>query len=232
MKAQSRRARRSRRANREAYLWLGAVAIGVVAIIIAIAALARNNGDTFSAEIVVPTPRPAAVAQQGYTYGDPSAPVTIDEYVDFQCPFCERAVASVMPAIDKQYVETGVAKVVAHPIAILGTESVQAAAAAAAANAQGKFWPYFDALYANQGAENSGAFSNERLTKIAQAVGLDMSAFSSAFDSGQYTSQVTQDTQAARTAGVTSTPTILVNGVKVDASVGGITAAIEAATAQ
>jgi protein-disulfide isomerase len=220
--------RRASRVQRQSYIILGAIALGVVAVVIAIAALSRG-GSNVSAEIVVPTPRPAGVAQSGHTYGDPNAPVTIDEYVDFQCPFCEQAVVNVMPVIDQQYVENGTVKIVAHPIAILGDESVQAAAAAEAANEQGKFWAFFDALYANQGAENSGAFSNERLVKIAEALGLDMSAFHAVFDNGVYTQQVIDTTQGARSAGVSSTPTILVNGVKVNASVDAISAAIEAA---
>jgi protein-disulfide isomerase len=211
----------------------GAFAIGaltVVAAAIGIGALARGGGGTGApSEIVIPAARSADVAQNGHVLGDPNARVTIDEYVDFQCPFCMMAALSVMPTIEQQYVATGVAKIVVHPMAFLGDESVQAASAAEAANAQGKFWAYYDALYANQGRENSGAFSNERLTEMAQLLQLDMAEFKAAFESGMYVAQVDQTTEAAFAAGVNSTPTILVNGVHVDAKVGDISAAIEAA---
>jgi protein-disulfide isomerase len=208
---------------------LAGLTLGIVAGVIIVGVLARGGGGTGAPDtIVVPAARPAAIAQSGHTYGDPNAPVTIDEYIDFQCPFCKIDVTSVMPTIEQQFVATGVAKVVAHPIAILGDESVQAAAAAEAANQQGKFWTYFDALYANQGNENSGAFSNDRLKAIAEAVGIDLTAFDTSFNSGANQTQVTQDTQAARAAGVSGTPTVLVNGSRVEATVAAISAAIQA----
>lgn len=232
MATHAKRARKTTRAKKRvrSYIILCVVALGVVAIVISFAALARGTAGTGApSTIIVPAPRPAAVVQSGHTYGDPNAPVTIDEYIDFQCPFCKTAALSVMPIIEQEYVESGVAKVVVHPIAILGDESVQAAVAAEAANQQGQFFAYYDALYSNQGYENRGAFSDDRLKAVAEVLGLDMAEFNASFDSGTYAQQVTQDTLDAAASGVRSTPTILVNGTRVSATVDSIAAAIQSA---
>jgi len=212
------------------YAAFAAAALAIVGGVILAGMIARGGGSANNSAVVVPSARPASVQQSGYTYGDPNAPVTIDEYVDFQCPFCRMAVENVLPGIEQQYVQSGVAKIVAHPIAILGSESVQAAAAAAAANQQGKFWAYYDMLYANQGAENSGAFSDARLTQFAQTLGLDMTSFNQAFSSGTYVNAVQQTTAGAAAQGIQSTPTFLVNGMPVQATSGALSAAIQAAS--
>ena len=207
------------------------VVLAVVAglILIGVAARGGNGGGTVGGPVVVPTARPASVAQNGRVFGDPAASVTVAEYLDFQCPICRRAGLQVLPAIETQFIETGVAKLEIRPIAILGDESVQAAAAAECANEQGEFWAYYDILYANQGAERSGAFSDARLKQFAEALGLDTGAFNACLDSGKYVDQVEQDTNDARAAGVKGTPTILVNGAKVETSVDAIAAAIQQA---
>lgn len=164
-------------------------------------------------------------------YGELDAPVTIDEYLDYQCPFCRMASEQILPVIEQQYVETGVAKVVFHPIAIIGEESVQAAAGAECAAEQGAFLTYHDALFANQGGENVGAFSDARLKEIAAAAGLDADAFGSCLDAGTYSSTVGDNTRAAADMGVRGTPTFLVNGSRVETSVDAISEAIELAAA-
>jgi protein-disulfide isomerase len=161
-------------------------------------------------------------------YGDPAAPVTVTEYLDFQCPVCLRAGLTVLLAIEKTYVETGKAKLEIKPIAILGDESVAAAAAAQCATDQGRFWPYHDILFANQGAENDGGFNYSRLKDFAIRVGLDSAAFNSCVDAKTYETQVKADTQASKSVGVKGTPTIFVDGTKVETSIDAISTAIEA----
>ncbi len=68
-------------------------------------------------------------------------------------------------------------------------------------------------LYANQGtAENSGAFSNKRLVTFAQTLGLDMTAFNQCFNSNKYSAEIQADYEKGVAAGVSSTPTIVLNG--------------------
>ena len=205
------------------------VAVVAVGVLLGIGALTRDNGPSPDAEIIVPTPRPSDVTQDAHTYGDPGAPVTVQEYLDFQCPICLRAESGVLPEIETRFIQPGVAKLETHAIAILGDESVQAAAAAECANEQGRFWAYHDILFANWAGEQKGAFKDSRLKEMAARLGLDTAAFGSCLDSGKYVQQVVQDTQDARAAGVGGTPTFFVNGVKVRNTAEDIAAAIEAA---
>jgi protein-disulfide isomerase len=207
---------------------MGAVAtLAVVGAVISIGAFARGGSGGYDSTILVPTPRPSSVPQSDHVFGDPSARVTIAEYIDFQCPFCRQAVINVMPTIEQQFIANGTAKLEVHAIAIRGSESVASAAAAECANDQGAFFAYYDILYANQGAEQSGSFSDDRLKAFAPSLNLDTSAFNSCYDSGKYVSRVQQTTSAASSDGVSSTPTIYVNGISVSATVDSISAAIQ-----
>jgi protein-disulfide isomerase len=203
-----------------------------VGALLVIGSLTRDSGPSPSAEISVPTPRPPDVTRDGHTYGDPAAAVTVQEYLDFQCPICLRAESEVLPEIEARFIQPGVAKLETHSIAILGDESVQAAAAAECANDQGRFWAYHDILFANWAGEQEGAFKDSRLKEMAAKLGLDTTAFDSCLDSGKYVQQVVQATQDARAAGVGGTPTFFVNGEKVRNTAEDIAAAIEAAAGQ
>lgn len=95
--------------------------------------------------------------------GDQNAQVTIVEFADFQCPFCEKFYSATEPSIIKDYVKTGKAKFAFRNYAFLGPESNTAAEGAYCAQDQGKFWEYHNFLYQHQGQENSGTFSKVNL---------------------------------------------------------------------
>lgn len=94
----------------------------------------------------------------------------------------------------------------------LGQESLNAALAARAAQEQGKFWDYHDVLFDNQRSPNSGAFSNENLVGFAREVGLDMGRFEAAITSGEYEAVVEKDFREGQDAGISSTPSFVING--------------------
>ena len=147
--------------------------------------------------------------------GNASAPVTIVEYGDFQCPNCGAFFGSVEPELVRRYVDTGKAKLVFKHFAWIGGESKLAAQAASCAGAQGKFWPYHDYLYAHQRGENSGAFSSANLKSFAAALSLDRATFDSCLDSGAYKGVVDRDFDEVRSLGLTGTPTFLINGQRI-----------------
>jgi len=147
--------------------------------------------------------------------GNASAPVTIVEYADFQCPNCAAFFGSVEPELVRRYVDTGKAKLVFRHFAWIGGESKLAAQAASCAGAQGKFWPYHDYLYAHQRGENSGAFSSTNLKSFAAALSLDRATFDSCLDSGAYKGVVDRDFDEVRSLGLTGTPTFLINGQRI-----------------
>jgi protein-disulfide isomerase len=119
---------------------------------------------------------------------------------------------SVLPIIEEEFVSTGQVKIQMRTVAILGEESGLAAQAAECANDQERFWDFHDTLYANHRGENRGAFSTENLKLFAEALELDTAAFESCLDSGKYASKVGDDTEVARQMGISTVPTIFVNG--------------------
>ncbi|MBI4099202.1 DsbA family protein [Candidatus Parcubacteria bacterium] len=144
--------------------------------------------------------------------GPAEAKVTIIEFSDFQCPFCGRFFRDAEPRIIENYVKTGKARFVYRDLAFLGEESVRAAEAANCAREQNKFWEYHDKLFTSQSGENNGAFSDDNLKKFARDLQLGDQAFDACLDSGKYKSEVQKDTDDARLAGATGTPTVFING--------------------
>lgn len=100
--------------------------------------------------------------------------------------------------------------------AFLGAESILAAEAAECANEQGQFWPYHDLLFANQRGENQGAFNNEVFRFLAIALALDEPAFDNCVASRRYREDVQNETATARQRGVQSTPTLFINGERIE----------------
>jgi protein-disulfide isomerase len=143
--------------------------------------------------------------------GDPSAPVTLVEYVDLQCPYCQQFETQVMPNVIDRYVRTGKLKVELRVLAFIGPDSQRGQFAAIAAGEQGRKFDFAQLLYANQAGENTGWLSDEMVTSAANSIpGLDTEKLlADAGASGvkttaqRYVSQATADK-------VTGTPTLLV----------------------
>jgi protein-disulfide isomerase len=148
--------------------------------------------------------------------GIASAPVTIVEYADLQCPVCARFSQTIEPQIEGAFIGPGVARLEFRHFAFLGQESLRAAEACECAAEQGAFFPYRDALYAAQMGENLGAFSDDALRRIATEIGLDSRAFDDALTSGRHANTVKQQTTEGRAVGVKATPTFIINGARLE----------------
>ena len=148
----------------------------------------------------------------GMQLGDPNAPVKVEDFSDFQCPFCGDYARNQQPEIIDKYIATGKVHYTFTPFSFLGPESVRAAEAAYCASAQNKFWQFSDMLYNNQAGENKGAFSDTNLILLAERAGLKMTEFRPCFDQAEYRKQVEDDYLAAQGRGVTGTPYFFVNG--------------------
>ena len=144
--------------------------------------------------------------------GNDDAKITIIEFADYQCPYCEAFFSQVSPIIRNEYIKNGQAKMQFRDFAFLGPESVWAAEAARCANDQGKFWQYHDLLFNRHNGENQGAFSKENLKKFASELGLNTTDFDSCLDTGKYTQAVKDDTDYGRSVGVSGTPATFING--------------------
>lgn len=155
---------------------------------------------------------PTASANLDKSKGEASAPVTVMEYGDFQCPACRQFFVSTERQLKEEYVSKGQVRFVFRNFAFIGDESRWAAEASECANEQGRFWDYHDRLYEKQGGENVGTFSKENLKRFAADLGLDTAQFNPCLDSGKYTAKVQQELAQGRQAGVRGTPTVFVNG--------------------
>lgn len=157
--------------------------------------------------LLAPPPKPrVAVEAKGPSVGPADAKVTIVEFSDFECPFCSRGKA-VMDEVLKKY--EGKVRLVfrQYPLSF-HSHAKKAAEAALCADAQGKFWPMHDALFADQkGLEISA------LKRKARALSLDDAAFASCLDGGSKAEAVAEDMAAAQKVGVTGTPAFFINGV-------------------
>jgi len=156
--------------------------------------------------------------------GATTAPVTIIEFTDFQCPACA-AMHPVLEEVLKSYGGNKVHFVVRDFPLNMHEWARKAAEAANAANAQGKFFEYIAILFKNQ-----KALDVPSLKKYASEVGLDRASFDAALDRGVYAAEVQKDVEDGELYGVGSTPTIFVNGVQLKIlSAEGLRAAIDRA---
>jgi protein-disulfide isomerase len=113
----------------------------------------------------------------------------------------------VEPKLYREYVEDGTLRIEWRDFPYRGQESVNAAVAARAAQAQGRFWEYHDLLYENQ----FSGFSDENLMSFAKVAGLDTRRFEDDYESGRYAGAVQADFQEGQSIGVNGTPTFFIN---------------------
>jgi len=111
----------------------------------------------------------------------------------------------------QRYVEEGALRIEWRDFAYLGQESVNAALAARAAQEQGMFWEYHDALYQSQRSINGGTFSDEKLIELAEELGLDTETFEASLTSGRFEEVVRRDLLEAQDAAIQGTPSFIIN---------------------
>jgi protein-disulfide isomerase len=144
--------------------------------------------------------------ERDHIRGPRTAPVTLVEYGDFECPHCGQAhvvLAELQGEMGDQF-----RLVFRHfPLTQVHPHAERAAEAAEAADAQGRFWEMYDALF-----ENQEALDDESLLSYAQDLDLDMVAFERDVVGGVYTPRVREDFMSGVRSGVNGTPTFFING--------------------
>lgn len=157
----------------------------------------------------------AAVPQSVSADDDPSqgaasAPVTVIMFSDFQCSAC----AATHPTLKRVLAEFPAGKIrfVARdfPLTQIHADAFRAALAAAAAAAQGKYFEYVELLYANQSSLDAAS-----LKRFATQIGLDRKRFDADLDGEKFAFEIRKDMEDGKRYGITGTPTIFVNGVKI-----------------
>ena len=141
--------------------------------------------------------------------GNATAPVTVVMFTDFQCPTCS-GTHPILRQTLTQYGDKIRFVVRDFPLESIHKNAFQAALAANAARAQGKFFEYADILYRNQEALDKAS-----LAKYAAELGLNAKQFELDFNDARTAAEIRKDQADGRGYGVSGTPTIFVNGVKV-----------------
>lgn len=161
--------------------------------------------------------RPASATSDAVLVGSSDAPVTVDIYLDYQCPIC-KAFEGQAGATLQQLVDDATIRIAYHPVAFLdrfsaGTRySSRSSSASGCAADAGVFEPFKDALFAQQPAENGTGLTDDQLISIGEQAGADAGSFGSCVRDERYRDWTTALTDAASAAGVTGTPTIAVDG--------------------
>lgn len=200
-------------------LGIGAGIASVVIIVAFLSFNALNEGEL----VIVPTPTiqesgptkitAATFMENGSSIlGDPNAPVTLVEFGDYQCYFCNQFFHTTEDSLFKNYVETGKVKVIFKDYTIIGPDSNTAAHAAHCADDQGQFWKYHDTLYNNWDGENTGWASSENLLQFARDMELDIDQFSKCMIDSKHTSIIINSNQDAKDLGLTGTPAFFIIG--------------------
>ncbi|WP_371504806.1 DsbA family protein [Nitrosopumilus adriaticus] len=195
--------------NKKAVI-LGVIVIGIIAGVAA--SVSSSPSESVNLDMGR-THGTISTAMGSAILGDPSAPITIVEFGDYQCHQCYNWFHNTKPAITRDYIETGKANLVFVDMAFLGKDSPKAAQASYCAEDQGMYWDYHDLLYVSQESKIDGGWANsERLKAFAFSLGLDMELFESCLDSGKYSKRVQYNTQQARDNGVRGTPGFFIVG--------------------
>ncbi len=152
---------------------------------------------------------PSVVADgDAHAIGSEDAPVLIQEWSDFECPFCGRFYSDAYQQIKTQYIDTGKVRLEFHHFPLSFHQlAMPAAVAAECAGEQGKFWEYHDKIFEQQSGMNAFSFGI-----WADELGLNRADFDSCVESGKHEPRILADMQAGQAGGVQGTPGFLVNG--------------------
>jgi protein-disulfide isomerase len=155
-------------------------------------------------------------AERGRQKGAATAPVTLIEVSDFQCPYCRQFAQTTYRQLDSAYIRTGrVQMVFIHYPLPNHARAYAASEASMCAGAQGKFWPMHDRLFAAQQEWGTAPSAAARFDAYAGELGLDMAAFRDCTANDRVASLILGDAMKAAGAGIQGTPTFILNGNKV-----------------
>jgi protein-disulfide isomerase len=148
--------------------------------------------------------------------GDPDAPITIVEYSDYQCPFCESYVRETLPQLTENYIDTGIVRYVFKdfPLTSIHPQAVEAAAAARCARELGgddAYWEMHDLLFAGQQGWSGNPEYEAVFKGYAGELGLDETGFGECLGSGRHTAAVLADLEEGAGFGVSGTPAFFIN---------------------
>ena len=196
--------------NRNMVIAAGGAALVIVALVAA-SLLLRGGDEADSATPTTTTPTSPStlldgIPQDRAVLGAEDATVTLIQFEDHQCPICKRYQEEGFPGIVEEYVRPGKVKIRFVGLAFIGPDSEKALLYTLAAGEQGKLWQFADALYANQGEENSGWVTDALLQQLAGEFGLDWEKLKADADGAVTLQQANSMATEAEQRGVPGTP--------------------------
>lgn len=170
----------------------------------------NNGGQVAAASSSAAPSYPPAAPGEGASIGKSDAPITLIEFTDFQCPYCQRHFLQTFGDIKKNYVDTGkVRYVIRHfPLVSIHPNAQKSAESASCANDQGKFWEMHEKLFSAQKdwSDLDAATAATTFKKYAADLGLNADAFNKCLDGGEKAALVQKDTTDGSASGINGTP--------------------------
>ena len=164
-------------------------------------------------------PTPGLLAQgpdgaAGRSQGPASAPVTVYEMADFQCPACRYFALTVLPSVEQDYIKTGKVRwiFINYPLTSIHKNTIPAAEVAMCAARQGKFWPMHDLLYHHQDDWKDLDAPLPYLLGFADSLHLSKSALSSCVNTHATRTAIDADASRSVGAGARATPSFYIEG--------------------
>lgn len=158
---------------------------------------------------------PVGFTDEGRPYrGHLDAPVLMEEFSDFQCPYCGRFAGDTMPSLLENQIADGQVVLVFHDFPLTSIHP-QAAAAANAARCAGEggaaaYWAMYDRLFVDA-AEWSNSGANDVFLRYAQELGIAHESFASCLEENRHSDAIDEDIALGRSRGVSSTPSFFLN---------------------
>lgn len=182
------------------------IAIAAAVALVAVALLFRNDsGSPVTEGAVVDL---AGIPQEGRVLGAPDAGVTLVEWADPQCPACRTYTEDFFPTVVDEYVRPGTVNTEFRGFPFIGEDSVMAYRFLLAAAEQDKLWNLQEAMYRNQGGENSGWVTDDLVRELATEVGLDVNQLFADAAREDLVAEAGAANAAGQAAGILGTPTL------------------------
>lgn len=142
----------------------------------------------------------------GYVMGQRSAPITIVEFTDLQCPFCRQHAMSVFEQLRQHWIDTGRVRYISRDLPLdIHPQAMNAARASRCAGEQGKFWEMRNHL-----VRNASSLSPDFIRATARGLNLDIDTFTVCRDSTRHDSDIQADIAGAAEVGITGTPAFVI----------------------
>lgn len=199
-------------------LVIGAIIASITIIVVMI-----GINDSFNKEILSLEPTPEIedknlekitmetfVSNGSPILGNPNASITLVEFGDYQCHYCNVFFHTIENDIITDYVETGKVKMIFKDYNIIGADSINASHGTHCASDQGLFWEYHDILYSNWTGENNGWASPENLVAYAEEINLELDIWTQCMNEKPFAKKILTSNEDAKKLQLTGTPAFFV----------------------